>query len=99
MLRSPACATAADHPHGQWHRVAPAAHEVDLRRMIEQLVGRCGHEVAEHEVDERTRSAQGQADRDAHDRSLTDRGVAYPLPTVLVDEPLGEAKGAARRDV
>src|SRR4029453_13003864 len=81
-------------PHHHRHADRPAEHEVDLGRLVDQLVHGVGGEVGELQLGHRPHAAQGGADGRAHDRLLGDRGVADPLLPEAVQHPGGHPERA-----
>ena len=72
------------------HVILPAAHLIDLRRVVDDLIDRDEREVERHELDDRPQPDHRGADADAgkahlRDRRVDDAALAEPLQHALRD--------------
>ena len=84
---------------GDRRRRAACRHEAQLRRMVDDLVGRDADEVHDHDLGHRQQAVDRRTDRGAEDRGLRDRGVQHPVVAVLGGQSRGRAGGAGIGDV
>ena len=71
-------------------------HVPELRRLIDKAVHRQGHEVAEHDLDDRAQPGDGRAERRTGHRELRDRCVEDALLAVLLVQPGSRHEDTAR---
>src|SRR5829696_5575634 len=71
-------------------------HVPELRRLVDETVHRQGHEIPEHDLDNRAQSGDGRAERGTGHRELRDRRVEDAVLAVLLVQPRGRHEDTAR---
>ena len=95
MLGGHLAAAAGRHPHDQWNAELAARHVPDRGGVVHDLVERKQAEVDRHDLDDRPHPAHRGADPRADERRLAQGRVADPVGPELLEEPVGDRKGAA----
>ena len=87
------CWLPEERPAPNWVRTvsaisaAPAGHERQLGRLVEQLVEADAEEVEVHQLDHGAHAGHGRADAEADDGRLGDRRVAHPVAELARRSP------------
>ena len=99
MMSAEPSVDAALDAEGEGHGELASGHEVELGRMVHQLIHGKGDEVDEHDLDHWPQPTQGGPDCHTHDRGLADRGIPDTPGTKLFDQALGGTEWAPKRHI
>ena len=100
VLRSGRAARTVDRAHHHRGGEGAVGDRRDLRRVVDELVGRKRQEVEEHDLDDRSQPRHRGADRRAHEGALADRRVAHAYWSEAIEQAARrEERAAGARDV
>src|SRR5262245_18157896 len=99
MMRAPAADRALLQADHQRNAELAAGNVAQLGGMVDQLAHRQGHEIDEHDLDDRPLAGKRGAGREPHDAVFADRSVDDAALSEFFDQPGGHPERTADRDV